>query len=87
MEGIVSERVAQRWFQCFNTGEEYTKDFLRSERTKLWDIKNIRRVLEENPQKVLVGCEKNLVNQKILYIARLRHLKHHTEACRSVQNT
>ena len=31
-------------------------------------------------KKVLVGCQKNLVHQKILYIARLRHLENHTEA-------
>ena len=41
--------MAQRWFQRFNTGEENTKDLPRS--GKLWDIENIRRVLEENPQK------------------------------------
>ena len=29
-EGVVSERVAQRWFQCFNTGEERTKGLPRS---------------------------------------------------------
>ena len=50
-EGVVSERVAQRWFQRFNTGEENTKDLPRSGRPKLWDIENISRVLEENPQK------------------------------------
>ena len=50
MEGecVVSERVAQRWFQRFNTGEENTKDLPRSGRPRLWDIENIRRVLEEN---------------------------------------
>ena len=46
------ERVAQGWFQRFNTGEENTKDLPRSRRPKLlWEIENIRRVLEENPQK------------------------------------
>ena len=39
-----------------------------------------RRVLEENPQKSLVGYRKNLVHQKISYIARLRYLENHTEA-------
>ena len=76
-EGVVSERVAQR----FNTGEENTKDLPRSRRPKLlWDIENIRRVLEENSQKVLVGHQKNLVQQNIPYIARLRHLENRTEA-------
>ena len=50
-EGIVSEHVAQQWFQRFNTGEENTKDVPYSGRPKLWDIENIPRVLEENPQK------------------------------------
>ena len=27
---VVSECVAQRWFQCFNTGEENTEDLPRS---------------------------------------------------------
>ena len=48
-----------------NTGEANTEDLPCSGRPKLWDIDNIRRVLEQNPQKVLVGCHKNLVHQKI----------------------
>ena len=54
-ECVVSERVAQRWFQRFNTEQEKknTKDLPCSGRPKLWDIENIRRVLEENPLKVL----------------------------------
>ena len=64
-EGVVSERVAQRQLQRFNTVEENTKDLPHSGRPKLWNIENIRTVLDENPQKVLVGCQKNLVNQKI----------------------
>ena len=50
-EGVVSEHVAQRSFQCFNTGEENTKDLTRFRRSKLWHIENISRVLEENQQK------------------------------------
>ena len=57
--------MEQRWFQSFNTGVENTKDLPRSERPKLWDIENIRRVLGENLQKVIVGSQKNLVHQKI----------------------
>ena len=34
-EGVVSESVAQQWFQRFNTGEENTKDLSCSERSKL----------------------------------------------------
>ena len=37
-EGVVSVRVAQRWFQRFNTGEENTKDLPRTGRPKLWYI-------------------------------------------------
>ena len=47
-ESVVSERVAQRWFQHFNIGEENTKDLPPSGRPRLWDIKSIHRVLEEN---------------------------------------
>ena len=61
-EGFVSERVGQRWFQRFNTGEENTKDLPRSGRSKLWDIENLRRGLEENLQKVLIDCKKNMEN-------------------------
>ena len=43
--------MAQRWFQRFNTGKENGKDLPSSGRSKLWDIVNKRRVLEENPQK------------------------------------
>ena len=49
-EGVVSERVAQRWFQRFNTGEEHIKNLTRSGRPKLWVIENIGTILEENPQ-------------------------------------
>ena len=31
-------------------------------------------------EKILVGCPKNLVNQKVPYIARLRHLENYTVA-------
>ena len=50
-EGVVSERVAHRCFQRFNSGEESTKDFPWSGRSKLCNIENTRRVLKENPQK------------------------------------
>ena len=55
-EGVISERVAQRWFQLFNTGEANTKDLPRSGKPELWDSENIRSVLEENPPKMLLGC-------------------------------
>ena len=79
-ECVISERVAQQWFQHFNIGEENAKDLPRSGKHKFWNIENIRGVLEENPQKILVGCQKILVHQKIPYNARLRHLQNHTEA-------
>ena len=50
-EGVIRERVVHRWFQHFNNGEVNTKDLPRSGRPNLWDIKNIRSVLEENPKK------------------------------------
>ena len=50
-EGVSSECVVQRWFQRFNTREGNTKDLPCSGGPILWDIENIRRVLEENPQK------------------------------------
>ena len=39
-EGVLNKRVAQRWFQRFNTGEENTKSFPRSRRPKLCNIEN-----------------------------------------------
>ena len=79
-EGVVSERVAQRWFQRFHTGEENTKYLLRSRRPRLWDIENIRRVLEENLPKSARRLIEKLVHQKIPYIAKLRLLENHAEA-------
>ena len=37
-EGVISEGVAHRWFQGFNTVEESTKDLPSSGRSKLWNI-------------------------------------------------
>ena len=34
-EGVISEHVTQWWFQCFNTGEENSKDLQHSGRPKL----------------------------------------------------
>ena len=79
-EGVVNERVAQRWFQSLNPGKENTKDLPRSGISKLWDINNMSRVLEnKSAKKVLVGCQKNLVHQKIPYIIILRHFENHRE--------
>ena len=44
-ECVVSEPVAQLWFQHFNTEQENTKDLSRSARSKLWNIERARRVL------------------------------------------
>ena len=79
-EGVVSERVAQRCFERFNTEEGNGNDLPRSGKPKLQGIENICRVLEEDPQKVLVGCQKNLPYQKILYVAKLslRLLENHS---------
>ena len=53
MEGadVVIVRVEQRWFQDFNTGGENTKDLPRPGTSELWDIENVRIVLEVNLQK------------------------------------
>ena len=80
-EDVVSERVLQRWIQNFNTGEENSKDLPRSARPKYYGTKRIyTEFWKEIRKNVLVGCQKNLVYQKIQYIARLRHLENHTEA-------
>ena len=79
-EGVISEGVAQRWFQLFNTGKENTKDLPRSGRSKLCGIEIIRRVLEENIQKSTRMLSEGFMRQKIPYIARLRALENHTEA-------
>ena len=81
-ERVVSDSVAQRWFQHINTGEENTKDLPRSGRPKLWDIENIRRALEENPQEALVGCQTNLVHQKIH--PQIKTLGKSYRSCKSV---
>ena len=39
------------WFKSFNTGEENTKDLLRSTRPTLWDVENIYRVLGKKSAK------------------------------------
>ena len=43
-----------------NTGEENTKDLLRSGIHKLWGIENMRRDLEENPQKCTRSLSQDL---------------------------
>ena len=81
-EGVVSELVAQRWFQRFNIGEDKTKYLPRSGRPKLWDNENVRRVLEENPQKSARKLSEELGDQKQPYIARLTPGESHRR-CRS----
>ena len=49
-EVVINERVEQRWFLRFNTGEESTKYLPRSGILKLRDIENIHRVLKGNQQ-------------------------------------
>ena len=58
---------------------------LKKKTLKIYDVLEylnygILKVLEENSQKTLLACQKNLMHQKISYIARLRHLEKHTEA-------
>ena len=53
-EGVISEHVAQQWFQCFNTGKGNTKDLPHSGRPKLWDIGNTRLLLTKSWQHVFL---------------------------------
>ena len=60
-EGVISERVAQRWFQRFNTGEENTKVLQPPGRRKLWDIENIAEVWKKIRKKnILVAVRRSL---------------------------
>ena len=77
-ESVVSERVAQRWFQRFNTGEGRTKDLPRSVNYGL--VRTYAEFWKKIRRKILVGCQKNFVHQKTPYIGRLKHLENHTEA-------
>ena len=45
---FVSERVAQPCFNVSTLKKKNTKDLPRSGKPKLWDIENIRRILQEN---------------------------------------
>ena len=83
-EGVVREYLAQRWFQRFNTGEESTignQDIkLLPEKQNYGILKMYAEVWKKIHKKVLIGCQKNLLHQRIPYIARLRHLENDTEA-------
>ena len=79
-EGVVSEHVAQRWFQRSNTAEENTKIYHVLEDANYGILRIYAEFWKKIHKKLLVGCQKNLVHQKVPYIARLRHLENHTEA-------
>ena len=81
-EGVVSDRVAQRWFQRFSTGEENTKDLHVLENQNYWIFGIYAEFWKKIRKQRLVGCQKNLVHQTVLYVARLRHLANHAEAVR-----
>ena len=77
-EGVVSERVAQRWCQHFDTGEENTEELPHSGRRKLCSIENKFRVLEENPRKKStyrlseeLGETKNITHRHIKTLGKL----------------
>ena len=57
-DGVVSERMVQRWFQRFNTGEENTKDLQHSERKKYGILRIYAEFWKRIRNKVLVGCQK-----------------------------
>ena len=66
----------KRGFQRFNAREGNSKDLPRSGKSKLWDIENVADFWKKIHEKVLVGCQNNLVHQTMPYI----HLENHTEA-------
>ena len=83
-EGVLSERVTQRWFQNFNTGEEKTGDLLFSGRCELWDIQNIRRVLKENSKKNTSRLWEELASLKDTIHRQINILGKSCRSCRSV---
>lgn len=83
-EGVVSERVAQRWFQRFNNGEENTKDLPRSGRPKVWNIEDTSRALEEDPQKSTRRLSEELGASKDTIHRQIKTLGKSYRSCRSV---
>ena len=82
-ESVFSERVAQRWFQSLNTGEENTKDLPQSGWQEFWNIENIPWVLEGNPQESLRLSEE-LDGSKVTIHCQIITLWKSYENCRSV---
>ena len=85
-ENVVSERVAQRWFQRFNTGEEITKDLPCSGKPKLWDNEYISRVLEETPQKNTRRLSEELDASKDTIHRQIKVLGKSYRSCISLPN-
>ena len=83
-EGVISERVAQRWFERFNTGEDNTKEIPHSVGSKLWDIENISRVLEENAQKSTRRLSEDLGATEDTIYRQIKTLGKSYRNCRSV---
>ena len=68
-----------------NTGEENTKDLQCSGKPKLWNIDNIRRVLEENPQnKSTRRLSKELCASKDTIHRQIKTFGISYRSCRSV---
>ena len=82
--GVVSERMAQQWPQRFNAGEENTKDLPYSGRPKSWNIDNIHRVLEENPQKSTQRLSEKHDSSKDTIHRQIKTLRKSYRHCRSV---
>ena len=61
-----------------STLEKKKQDLSRSGRPELWDIENIRSGFQENPKKILVRGQENLMDQNMSYIARLVYFENHT---------
>ena len=83
-EGVVSLRVARRWLQRLDFGEQNYKDLPRSGRTELWNIKNVRRGLEENPQKSTHRLSEELAASKDTIHRQMKTLGKSYRSCRSV---
>ena len=83
-EGVASERVARRWFQSFNTGEENTKDLPRSGKTKLCNIENIRRVFFNKIRKKYSMLSEELGASKDTIHRQIKTLGKSYRSCRSV---
>ena len=79
-EVVINERVEQRWFLRFNTGEESTKYLPRSGILKLRDIENIHRVLKGNQQESTRKLSEQLAASRDPILHQIKTLENLTDA-------